>query len=64
LHLSDVVSYGDFPPTDSQLEVHGRLTQEIARDREQMSGIMTRILGGFNETLRSRQLGAIVAPRQ
>jgi photosystem II stability/assembly factor-like uncharacterized protein len=63
LHLADMVSYADFAPTDSQIEVHGRLTQEVARDREQMSGLMARLLASFNETLHTRQLGAIVPPR-
>ncbi len=62
-HLADVVSYADFAPTESQLQVDAKLTQEIAHDREQMEGVLARTLASFNAMLRERQLGAIVAPK-
>src|SRR5262249_3990474 len=62
-HLADVVSYADFRPTDSQLEVHAKLTQELARDRERLDGTFARELANFNNLLRQQQLGAIVAPK-
>jgi photosystem II stability/assembly factor-like uncharacterized protein len=62
-HLADVVSYADFAPTDSQIQVGATLTQEVARDREQMDGILLRTLATFNALLRERQMGAIVAPK-
>ena len=62
-HLADVVSYADFAPTESQLQVGAALTQEVAHDREQMEGILARTLATFNALLRERQMGAIVAPR-
>jgi hypothetical protein len=63
IHLSDVVSYADFAPTDSQIEVEAKLAQAVAHDREQMDGILARTLASFNAMLRDRQLGAIVAPK-
>src|SRR3989442_11363103 len=33
-HLADVVSYADFPPTESQLLVGAKLTQDVAHERE------------------------------
>jgi hypothetical protein len=62
-HLADVVSYADFRPTDSQLEVHAKVAQEIDRDRERLNGLFAREVATFNVMLRERQLGAIIAPR-
>jgi hypothetical protein len=62
-HLADVVSYADFAPTDSQLQVGAKVTQDVAHDREQMDGILARTLATFNALLRDRQMGAIVAPK-
>jgi len=61
-HLSDVVSYADFAPTDSQLQVGASLTREVAHDRELMDGILSRTVATFNATLRERQDGSIVVP--
>ena len=60
-HLADVVSYADFAPTNSQIEVRDALTQELAHDREQVDGLFARRLAAFNAMLRERQLGTIVA---
>jgi hypothetical protein len=62
-HLADVVSYADFAPTDSQLQVGAKVTQDVAHDREQMDGILARTLATFNALLSDRQMGAIVAPK-
>jgi hypothetical protein len=61
-HLADVVSYADFAPTDSQVQVDAKLSQEIAHDREQLEGVLARPLAAFNALLRERQLGAVVVP--
>ena len=62
-HLADIVSYADFAPTASQIEVGAKLTQEVAHDREQMDGVLARTLATFNALLRERQLGAIAVPK-
>jgi hypothetical protein len=62
-HLADMVSYADFAPTESQVQVGAKLAQEVGHDREQMDGILARTLANFNALLRDRQLGAIVAPK-
>jgi len=59
-HLADVVSYADFAPTNSQIEVRDKLAQELAHDREQMDGVLARTLASFNALLKERQLGTIV----
>jgi muramidase (phage lysozyme) len=59
-HLADVVSYADFAPTSSQIEVRDQLAQELAHDREQMDGLFARPLANFNAALREHQLGTIV----
>jgi photosystem II stability/assembly factor-like uncharacterized protein len=61
-HLADVVAYADFKPTDSQVEMQAKLSQELARDRERLSGTFVREIAAFNELLRERKLGAIAAP--
>src|SRR5205823_893297 len=61
-HLADVVSYPDFAPTDSQREVHAKLTQELTHAREQMDGILAREVENLNATLREHRLGAIIVP--
>ena len=40
LHLADVVSLADFAPTDQQLEVHAKLTKEIAGYRDGLSATL------------------------
>jgi len=62
-HLADIVSYADFAPTASQIEVGAKLTQEVAHDREQMDGVLARTLATFNALLRERQLGAIAVQK-
>ena len=64
LHLADVVSYADFAPTASQVEVAAKLRQDIAHDRERVDGVLSRTLASFNALLRERSLGAIVAPKE
>jgi photosystem II stability/assembly factor-like uncharacterized protein len=61
-HLADVVSYADFPPTASQLEVNAALTQQLSHDQEQIAGLLARDVATFNAMLRERQFGAIVVP--
>ena len=61
-HLADVVSYADFPPTESQLQVHAALTQQLSHDQEQIAGILARDVAVFNALLREHQLGAVVVP--
>jgi len=61
-HLADVVSYADFAPTDSQVEVNGVLTQQLAHDQEQITGLLAKDVALFNAMLRERQLGAVVVP--
>jgi hypothetical protein len=62
-HLADVVSYADFPPTDSQLEVESALRQQLSHDQEQISGLLARELTLLNAMLREHQMGAIAVPR-
>ena len=61
-HLADVVSYSDFAPTESQLEVGAALTQQLAHDQEQIAGVLAKDVALFNAMLRERQMGAVVMP--
>jgi hypothetical protein len=61
-HLADVVSYADFRPADSHLEVEARLAQELRAIQERLSGTLVRELATFNDLLRREQLGAIAGP--
>jgi hypothetical protein len=51
-HLADVVSYSDFAPTDSQLEVNAALTQQLAHDQEQIAGVLAKDVALFNAIAR------------
>ena len=59
-HLADVVSLADFPPTDQQLEVHAKLTTDLAGARDRLQQIITTDVEAFNASLRQRGLGTIV----
>ena len=59
-HLADVVSLADFPPTDQQLEVHAKLTTDLAGARDRLQQIITTDVEAFNANLRQRGLGTIV----
>jgi photosystem II stability/assembly factor-like uncharacterized protein len=59
-HLADVVSLGDFAPTDQALEVHAKLAKDLSGYREQMMRILNQDVATFNGTLRQRNLGGIV----
>jgi hypothetical protein len=61
-HLADVVSYADFAPTASQLEVNSALTQQLSHDQEQITGLLAKDVAIFNAMLQERKLGAIVVP--
>jgi photosystem II stability/assembly factor-like uncharacterized protein len=61
-HLADVIAYADFRPTDSQLEMHAKLSQDLDRDRERLNGLLQRELANFNSLLRNRDIGPLVAP--
>jgi photosystem II stability/assembly factor-like uncharacterized protein len=63
-HVADVVSLGDFPPTDQALEVLALLRTQVRGYQEQMRQIVDADVAGFNRTLRERGMtgGVIVAP--
>jgi len=56
------VSYADFAPTASQLEVNSALTQQLSHDQEQITGLLAKDVAIFNAMLQERKLGAIVVP--
>jgi len=60
LHLADVVSLGDFAPTDQALEVHAKLAKDLSGYREQMMRIVSQDVAAFNATLRQRNVAGIV----
>jgi len=59
-HLADVLSLGDFPPTDQALDVQARLAKDLSGYREQMMRIVNQDVATFNATLRQRNLGGII----
>jgi photosystem II stability/assembly factor-like uncharacterized protein len=59
-HLADVVSLADFKPTDQQLEVHAKLTREIASLRDQLQQVVKTDLAAFNAALRQQNRAGIV----
>src|SRR5207247_10305492 len=63
-HLADVVSLGDFAPTDQALEVHAKLAKDLSGYRDQMMRIVSQDVAAFNATLRQRNVGGIVVTGQ
>jgi hypothetical protein len=65
-HLADVVSLGDFPPTDQALEVLRQLTTEAHGYHDQLKQIVDIKVAAFNRTLRDRGMtgGVMVTPLQ
>jgi hypothetical protein len=61
MHLADVVSLGDFGPTKQALEVHAKLTQELAGYRDRFKQIVATDVAAFNRTLQQRGAGGIVS---
>jgi hypothetical protein len=61
LYLADDVATADFPPTTQQREVHALLEKQIATHRAQLDELVSRDLAAFNELLRNRQIGNIIA---
>ena len=59
-HLADVVSLGDFAPTDQALEVQAKLAKDLSGYREQMMRIVNQDVATFNATLRQRNIGGII----
>jgi hypothetical protein len=66
LHVADVVSLGDFPPTDQALELMGQLTKQIRGYQDLMKQIVDIKVAAFNRTLRDRGMtgGVMVAAPQ
>jgi hypothetical protein len=62
-HVADVVSLGDFRPTDQALEVMAQLTKQLGEHRNQMKQIVETDVAAFNRTVRDRGMtgGVIVA---
>ena len=60
LHLADVVSLGDFAPTDQALEVHAKLAKDLSGYREQMMRVVSQDVAAFNATLRQHNVAGIV----
>src|SRR5262249_43972879 len=59
-HLAEVVSLGDFKPTDQQLEVHATLKKEIAALQDQLQQLVKADLAAFNTALHQENRGGIV----
>src|SRR5205807_5263484 len=62
-HLADVVSLGDFAPTDQALEVHAKLAKDLATYKDQMKAIVATDVEAFNGMLRQRSLGSIITTK-
>lgn len=59
-YLANGLASGDFKPTDQQLEVQKLIQAQMQELRTQVDGLRSRIIAGFNEQLRARNLPIIV----
>ena len=61
-YLANGVSGGDFKPTDQHLAVEKVIAAQLKQVQSLVDGLRGRILGGFNDQLRSKNLPPIVVP--
>jgi photosystem II stability/assembly factor-like uncharacterized protein len=59
-HLADTLQLGDFAPTDQQLEVHKLLTEQVAAAATDLTAVVNKDVGTFNDMLRRRNIGTVV----
>jgi len=61
-YVGSGLSGADFPPTNQQREVHALLKAQLATQRARLRAILEGDVAAFNQTLRSKGVGNIVAP--
>lgn len=61
-YLAGGLSSSDFKPTDQQLEAKKVIEDQLKGVQTQADGLRTRVLSGFNDQLRSKNLPIIVVP--
>jgi hypothetical protein len=54
LHLADVASLADFPPTDQEREVHAKLSKELTAYHSQLRQMATTDVPAFNAMLKEK----------
>ncbi len=60
-YLANGLASGDVRPTDQQLEVQKLLEDRLRGHLSQLDGVLSKDLGAFNDLLRKRNLGNIIA---
>ena len=61
-YLAGGLSSADFKPTDQQLEAKKMIEDQLKGVQTQAEGLRTRVLSGFNDQLRNKNLPIIVVP--
>jgi len=61
-YLANGLASGDFKPTDQQLEVQKLIEGQFKDVRTQVDGLRSRIVSGFNDQLKNKNLPIIVVP--
>ncbi len=61
-YLANGVSGSDFKPTDQHLAAEKVIADEVKKVQALVDALRGRILGGFNEQLKSKNLPPIVVP--
>jgi hypothetical protein len=61
-YLTGGLSSADFKPTDQQLEAKKVIEDQLKGVQTQAEGLRTRVLSGFNDQLRNKNLPIIVVP--
>ena len=63
-YLANGLSSSDFGPTTQQREVHAQFKEQLSAHRKRLDEVMSKDLRAFNELLRSRSMGNIIAGAQ
>ena len=61
-YLAGGLASGDFKPTNQQLEAQKVIDDQLKGIQSQADGLRTKVLGAFNEQLRTKNLPIIVIP--
>ncbi len=61
-YLAGGLASGDFKPTDQQLEAQKVIEDQLKGVQSQADGLRTKVLGAFNEQLRTKNLPIVVIP--
>ena len=62
-YLADGVILSDFPPTNEQLEVQGKIHGAWSALRDQLAATLSQDVASFNDLLKEQKVQGLLVPR-